>query len=45
MTATSTTTRLTLHRETLRALTPGELVLVGGGKPKNNCTGRYSGCL
>ena len=40
------TKKLTLKRETLRALTPNELRLVAGGRPiRNNCTERLSGCI
>jgi natural product precursor len=45
---TKTTTRtkkLTLNRETIRTLSSSELRLVAGGRVRNNCTVRWSGCL
>ena len=40
------TKKLTLKRETLRALTPNELRLVaGGGVIRENCTLKFSGCI
>ncbi len=39
-----TINRLPLNRETLRVLTPADLRLVAGGR-RNNCTGKYSGCI
>ena len=38
--------KLAVKKETLRTLAAAELEQVnGGGPPRNNCTGRLSGCI
>ena len=45
MTTTRKIRKLSLERETLRTLSTGELERAHGGKVRNNCTARISGCI